>query len=172
MYYRAPTFLLVQDDEGEIAFQREDLMRYSGSRGLIASGVVLRLMLQASKDLCPDKIPHRKKFYFKSAFPGDEVRDGIELVTRAVTDGRYILDTTIAPDCAAKTPLGGGMYFEVRYEDRAYAYALDPSIFTDEWRAEVLKHQEGSETVEEHAAYLEYKYEILGKLLARPNIFL
>ena len=171
MYYKAPTFLIIHDDEVRIAFQREDLMRYSGARGLIASGVVLRLLLAASEDLCPNEIPYRKEFRFRTAFPGDEVRDGIELVTRAVTQGRYVLDLSIAPDSAPDTPAGGKMYFEVAYKDKAMAYALDPEIFTQEWLEEVVRHQEGSLSEEEHAKYLEYKYTILGKLLSRPNVF-
>lgn len=171
MYYKAPTFLIVQDDEGQIAFQREDLMRYSGARGLIASGVVLRLILAASEDLCPGSIPFRKEFKFRTSFPGDEVRDGIELVTRAVTQGRFTLDLSIGPDFAPATPAGGRMYFEVAYKDEAMSYVLDPSIFTQQWLEEVVRHQEGSVSKEAHAKYLEYKYQILGMLLSRPEVF-
>lgn len=35
----------------------------------------------------------------------------------------------------------------------------------------MIKHQEGSLSEEEHARYLEYKYEVLGKLLTRMNVF-
>ena len=45
MYYIPTTYLTVRDDEGPIVFQREDLMRYSGNRGLIASGVTFSLEL-------------------------------------------------------------------------------------------------------------------------------
>lgn len=89
MYYIPTTYLTVRDDEGPIVFQREDLMRYSGNRGLIASGVTFRLLNAAFEDLCPNEIPRREYFRFRTSFPGDEVRDGIELVTRAVLKGRY-----------------------------------------------------------------------------------
>ena len=49
MYYIPTTYLTVRDDEGPIVFQREDLMRYSGNRGLIASGVTFRLLNADSK---------------------------------------------------------------------------------------------------------------------------
>ena len=114
---------------------------------------------------------HREYFRFRTSFPGDEVRDGIELVTRAVLKGRYFVDTSIAPDFAPQTPANGAMYFEVAYLDRAFAYSFDHNIFTKEWADEVIKHQEGSLSEEEHARYLEYKYEVLGKLLTRMNVF-
>ena len=60
MYYIPTTYLTVRDDEGPIVFQREDLMRYSGNRGLIASGVTFRLLGAAFEDLCPNEIPHRE----------------------------------------------------------------------------------------------------------------
>ena len=144
MYYIPTTYLTVRDDEGPIVFQREDLMRYSGNRGLIASGVTFRLLGAAFEDLCPNEIPHREYFRFRTSFPGDEVRDGIELVTRAVLKGRYFVDTSIAPDFAPQTPANGAMYFEVAYLDRAFAYSFDHNIFTKEWADEVIKHQEGS----------------------------
>ena len=94
-----------------------------------------------------------------------------QLVTRAVLKGRYFVDTSIAPDFAPQTPANGAMYFEVAYLDRAFAYSFDHNIFTKEWADEVIKHQEGSLSEEEHARYLEYKYEVLGKLLTRMNVF-
>ena len=118
-----------------------------------------------------NEIPRREYFRFRTSFPGDEVRDGIELVTRAVLKGRYFVDTSIAPDFAPQTPANGAMYFEVAYLDRAFAYSFDHHIFTKEWAEEVIKHQEGSLSEEEHARYLEYKYEVLGKLLTRMNVF-
>lgn len=171
MYYIPKTYITVRDEEGPIVFQREDLMRYSGNRGLIASGVTFRLLNAAIEDLSPESVPFRKNFKFRTSFPGDEVRDGIELVTRAVLTGRFTVDTSIAPACAPQTPANGAMYFEVAYGNKAFAYSFDPKIFTKEWSDMVIKHQEGSISEEEHARYLEYKYEVLGKLLSRINVF-
>ena len=54
------------------------------------------------------------------------------------------------------------MYFEVAYLDRAFAYSFDHNIFTKEWADEVIKHQEGSLSEEEHARYLEYNMKCSG----------
>lgn len=171
MYYIPQTFLIVRDDEGPITFYREDLLKYSGNRGLIASGVVFRLMGAAIEDLSPNEVPFREKFRFRTSFPGAEVVDGLELITRAKTENRFFLDTSIAPAIAPQTPANGAMYFEVAYGDKAMAYSFDGQIFTKEWSDLVLAHQEGSASEEEHAQYLEYKYDILGKLVCRPNVF-
>lgn len=171
MYYIPQTFLIVRDEEGPITFYREDLLKYSGNRGLIASGVVFRLMGAAIEDLSPGEIPLREKFRFRTSFPGEEVVDGLELITRARTENRLLIDTRIAPPIAPQTPANGAMYFEVAYEERAMAYSFDSDIFTQEWVQLVQRHQEGSISTEAHAKYLEYKYDVLGKLVCRPNVF-
>lgn len=104
MYYIPTTYLTVRDDEGPIVFQREDLMRYSGNRGLIASGVTFRLLGAAFEDLCPNEIPHREYFRFRTSFPGDEVRDGIELVTRAVLKAGTLLILQLRPILRLRRP--------------------------------------------------------------------
>ena len=86
MYYIPTTYLTVRDDEGPIVFQREDLMRYSGNRGLIASGVTFRLLNAAFEDLCPNEIPRREYFRFRTSFPGDEVRYILTIKRMSVPD--------------------------------------------------------------------------------------
>ena len=170
MYYIPTTYLTVRDDEGPIVFQREDLMRYSGNRGLIASGVTFRLLGAAFEDLCPNEIPHREYFRFRTSFPGDEVRDGIELVTRAVLKGRYFVILQLRPILRLRRPPTEQCTLKLPTR-QSFCLQLDHNIFTKEWADEVIKHQEGSLSEEEHARYLEYKYEVLGKLLTRMNVF-
>ena len=113
MYFQMKNFVEVREPEGTLVFQLEDLMRYSGPRGLIASGVTMKLLGRAFKDLSPREPPMRHEIYILSSFPGSDVVDGFELVTRAVTRGRYILDLDKAPKDAPPSPAGGSMYFEI-----------------------------------------------------------
>nr|WP_277042462.1 hypothetical protein [Turicimonas muris] len=53
MYFQMKNFVEVREPEGTLVFQLEDLMRYSGPRGLIASGVTMKLLGRAFKSLSP-----------------------------------------------------------------------------------------------------------------------
>lgn len=172
MYFQMKNFVVVREPEGSLVFQLEDLMRYSGPRGLIASGLTMKLLNRAFNDLSPEEPPMRNEIYILSSFPGSDVVDGFELVTRAVTRGRYILDQAKAPKDAPPSPAGGFMYFEIGYRNKCFAYTLSPDIFDKKWFDAVAAKQEGCKTEAEHAAYLAYKYSVLGKLIASSDPFL
>ena len=53
MYFQMKNFVEVREPEGTLVFQLEDLMRYSGPRGLIASGVTMKLLGRAFKISLP-----------------------------------------------------------------------------------------------------------------------
>ncbi len=172
MYFQMKNYVEVREPEGTLVFQLEDLMRYSGPRGLIASGLTMKLLKRAFQDLSPHEPPMRHEIYILSSFPGSDVVDGFELVTRAVTRGRYILDIEKAPKYAPPSPAGGFMYFEIGYRDKCFGYTLSPEIFDKEWFDAVAAKQEGCTTEEEHATYLAYKFSVLGKLIASTDPFM
>ena len=171
VFCHTPNAILVRDDEGVYAIDREDLIKYSGRSGLIASGVIMRLLTEAFHDLSPNEVPHRDSIRVLSAFPGQGVRDGIEFITRAVTKGRFILDTSAGSEMAAPSPIGGRMYFEVAIGDRAMAYSYSDTLFDKKWFDEVLKNQMGTLDYETHENYLVYKYGFLGGLLSDQHVF-
>ena len=172
MFSRRPDCLVVSEPEGTLSFNREDMIRYAGHGQIIASGVVFRLLQRAFMDLSPQEPPSRKDILVLTAFPGEGVRDCIELVTRAVTDGRFTLDVNVAPSGAPSSPIGGGMYFEVGYRGKAFAYTFNPEIFDEHWYQSVQNFQDGCDSSENHGRYVSYKYGVLGELLAREDVFI
>lgn len=170
-FYQTPLSVSVRDEEGVLSFNREDLVRYSGQGHLIASALVMRLLTDAFQRLSPYEPPLRSSIRILSAFPGLGVRDHIELVTRAVTDHRYTVDTEAGPACAPTACIGGRMYFEIAVGNKALSYVMNPAIFDDRWRDEVARHQKGCATREEHARYVAYKYQVVGELMTRKDVF-
>ena len=90
-----PAELVVVDRDVPIAFSFDDLMRYhgAGSPGGVAHG--FKVMERALPLLAPDGPPERREIAVRTAFGGPGARDAFELVTRAVTGGRYRVDEAL-----------------------------------------------------------------------------
>lgn len=86
----------VLDRGRTLRFSLEDLTRYHGlgSPGGVAHA--LRVMQRAWPLLDPDSAPERRELTIETAFGGPGARDAFELVTRAVTEGRYAVDGALA----------------------------------------------------------------------------
>jgi hypothetical protein len=87
--------LEVVDRETLLSFTFDDLMRYHGpgSPGGVAIGFkVLELSLPMLSAGAP---PERREIAIRTAFGGPGARDAFECVTRAVTEGRYVVDAQL-----------------------------------------------------------------------------
>ena len=169
MFVETPFSVRVREPDGILSFTRDDMIAYAGLENVIASAVTLRLLSRAFADLTEDGVPDRRSIRILTAFAGEGVRDCIELVTRAVTPGRFVLDPSAATFPA--TPIGGAMYFEVACADRAMAYTFSESIFDAEWCRQVAAYQQGTADPAVHAAYVAYKFAKVGRILAMPDVF-
>jgi hypothetical protein len=157
-------FVSVAEPEGLISIGRDDLLKYAGPSQLIASALMLRLFARAFADLSPHAPPQRSAIRMLTAFPGEGILDCIELVTRARTQNRLLIDTEAGP-AEAPAALPGRFYFEVWIERCGRAYWPCASLFTEEFRASVSRFQDGAGTPEEQAAYIAFKHALIGRLL-------
>lgn len=103
-------------DFGEpLQFTFDDLRRYSGPRSVGGLAHVFKAIQRALPQLSPHEPPQRREIHVRTAHPGPGVRDGVEMVTRAVTEGRFHHDRTMA-----RTDAGDRMawwVFEFTYRD-------------------------------------------------------
>lgn len=87
-----------------LRFGYADLLRYHGPGfpGGVAHG--FKVLSRALPLLAGGAPPERRAIRVETAFPGPGARDAIEMVTRAVSDGRYHLDLALpgppAPEAA------------------------------------------------------------------------
>ena len=90
-----PSRLVVLDRGVRIEFSFEDLMSYHGpgSPGGVAHAFKV---LERALPLLADGPPERREIEVATAFGGPGARDAFELVTRAVTEGRYRVDPGLA----------------------------------------------------------------------------
>jgi hypothetical protein len=121
------TAITVLDEGRELRFSFEEMVRYNGGRS--PGGVALAYKaLEALLPLLADGPVERRALSVRSAFPGPGVRDAFELVTRAVTGGRYVDDPQLAgPETR--------FVFEISYAGRSYVATLRPDFVPEEFLA-------------------------------------
>jgi hypothetical protein len=87
--------LTVEERGRTITFTFDDMMRYHGPHSPAGVAMAFKVMQRAFAVLSPDAPPQRRSISVRTAFRGPGARDGFEAVTRAVSDGRYIVDRTL-----------------------------------------------------------------------------
>jgi hypothetical protein len=123
----------VQVDDGgrAIEFTFDDLMRYHGPHSPAGVAMAFKVMQRAFGELSPDAPPPRRSIIVRTAFRGPGARDGFEVVTRGVTDGRYVVDRTLLRSDRGR--LLEDFVFEVTIGDRAATLVLREGFVTDEF---------------------------------------
>ena len=120
------------DDRGtRLSFTFADLMRYHGpgSPGGVAHAYkVLERGLPLLADGAP---PERRAIAVRTAFGGPGARDGFELVTRAVTAGRYTVDPSLARPALGVTR--ERFVFLLAYGDRSVTLVVRDGFVTEEF---------------------------------------
>jgi hypothetical protein len=140
----------VQDQGTPVRFSFEEMLRYSGpgSPGGVALG--FKLMERAFTVLEPDGLVERREVLVHTAFRGPGVRDACELVTRALTDGRYVVDPALG-----RPERGDALRtfaFRVAYRDRSVSLLLREGFVTDEFDRLARSSQLTAEEQERFAA--------------------
>ncbi len=79
-----------------IAFSLDDLMRYHGPGSPGGVAHAFKVMERALPLLERDGPPERREIAVRTAFGGPGARDAFELVMRAATEGRYVVDPALA----------------------------------------------------------------------------
>lgn len=153
----------VVDQGRTLRFGFDDLLRYHGPEapgGVAHAFVVMR---RAWPLLDPDRPPERREIQLHTAFPGPGARDGIELVTRAVTGDRYVVDPALGrPDRGTTLER---YVFVLGYRGRTVRLEIRPGFVVDEFIALSRKPGRSAEE-EEHLTVL--KQEMADRLLAPP----
>ena len=123
--------ILVQELGQLLEFSYTDMLCYAGPYSPAGVAIALKVMQRAFAALSPNQPPHRRSVVIRTAFQGPGARDGFEAVTRAVTDGRYIVDPALArPD---RGRLLQRFVFQVSIKGRAATLLMRPGFITAEF---------------------------------------
>lgn len=153
----------VADQGAALSYTFEDLLRYCGpgSPGGVAHAV--KVLERALPLLAPGDPPERREIEVATAFAGPGARDAFEMITRAVTEGRYALD-----DALARPELGltrERFVFRLAYRGRSVTVVLREGYVGEEFLALA---RTGERTAEQESRLTVLKREMAELLLATP----
>jgi hypothetical protein len=123
--------LPVRDRGRRLAFTIDDLMRYHGPASPGGVAHAFKVLERALPLLAPGDLAERREIRVRTAFGGPGARDGFELVTRAVTEGRYVVDPALA-----RPERGRAMerfVFALSYRERAVTLIVRDGFVTEQF---------------------------------------
>ena len=123
--------ILVEERGQLLEFSYTDMLCYAGPSSPAGVATALKVMQRAFGALSPNQPPQRRSVVIRTPFQGPGARDGFEAVTRAVTDGRYIVDSALArPD---RGRLLQSFVFQISIAGRTATLLLRPGFVTAEF---------------------------------------
>jgi hypothetical protein len=123
--------ILVQELGQVLEFSYTDMLCYAGPYSPAGVAAAFKAMQRAFAALSPNQPPQRRSVVIRTAFQGPGARDGFEAVTRAVTDGRYVIEPALArPD---RGRLLQGFVFHVSVNGRTATLLMRPGFVTAEF---------------------------------------
>ena len=129
---RQPSGSIAVVDQGEpIEFSLDDMMRYHGPGSPGGVAHAFKVLERALPLLEPDGSPERREITIETPFGGPGARDAFELVTRAVTEDRYIVDPELERPERGRTL--ERFVFRLGYRDRVITLILREGWVTDEF---------------------------------------
>lgn len=151
-------------DQGRpIAYTFDDIMKYHGPSFPGGVAHAFKAMQRALPLLDPTGPVERRETSINTAFRGPGGRDAFEMVTRAVTGDRYVVDPAL--ERPERGPTLERYVFRLGYRDRAVTVVIRDGYVTDEFIA--LSRQEGR-TTEDDDRLAVLKREMTERLLASP----
>ncbi len=155
--------ILVQELGQLLEFSYTDMLCYAGpfSRAGVASA--LKMLQRAFAALSPNHPPQRRSIVVRAAFDEPGIRDGIESVTRAVTDGRYSVDPGLVR--ADRGRILQGFVFQATVNGRTATLLLRRGFITEEF-FELTARPERGQADESHLD--ELNIQLTRQLLASP----
>lgn len=145
-----------------LRFGFEDLLTYHGPRYPGGVAHAFKVLERALPLLSPDSPPERLEVEIETSFAGPGARDGFELVTRAVTGHRYVVNPALARPERGTTL--ARYVFVLRYRAMTATLAIREGFVTDDFIA-LSRKEPRSADEEAHLAVL--KQEMADRLLAR-----
>jgi hypothetical protein len=126
-----PATIDVLDRGHPLGFSFADMMRYHGPGSPGGVAHAFKVMERAFPLLDPDGPLERREVRIETPFGGPGARDAFELVTRAVTGERYVVDPSLARSARGRTL--ERFVFKLAYRDRGVTLLVREGFVPDEF---------------------------------------
>ena len=156
--------LNVLDHGDRIVISFDDILKYHGRQSIGGVAHGFKVLERAFGELARGEALERYEVSITTAFPGPGARDAFEMVTRAVTGGRYEVVPEFGDPHAVEAPRGR-YCFRVGYRGRSVDLALRPGLVRDEFIALV---RAGAHAPEDKKRLDWLKQDMTDRLLALP----
>ena len=145
-----------------LSFRFDEMLNYHGPGypGGVAHG--FKVMQRAFPLLDDGRLLERREISIVTAFPGPGGRDAFELVTRCLTDGRYLVDKNLPEAANELESPGGRYYFRLSYRGKSVVITIRPGYVRDEFIQLARKKER---TSEEERLLAEMKREMADRLM-------
>jgi hypothetical protein len=151
-------------DRGRLlAFSFDDMLRYHGPGSPGGVAQAFKILERALPLLDPDGPPERREITVRTAFGGPGARDAFELVTRAVTGDRYVVDQALARPERGRTM--ERFVFELGYRDRSATLVVREGIVPDEF---IALARTDPRSADQDARLDELKLEMVERVMSSP----
>jgi hypothetical protein len=157
--------IAVQERGCLIRFSFTAMMSYHGPGSPGGVAHAFKVMERAFPLLDPEQPPERRELRIATAFGGPGARDGFELVTRAVTEGRYRLDPSLERPERGRTR--ERFVFRLAYRERAVTLSVREGYVSDEL-IELARMPERSASQE--VRFQEVKRSMADLVMATPAV--
>ena len=155
--------LQVADGRRIIAFTFDDMMRYHGPHSPAGVAMAFKVMQRAFDQLSPGVPPARRTVAVRTAFRGPGARDGFEVVTRGVTEGRYTVDRSMSRSDRGR--LLEDFVFELSIGERATTVLLRDGFVTDTF---IDLARTENRSAEQEARLDDLKADLAQRVMATP----
>ena len=123
--------IVVLERGRELAFSFDEMLRYNGHGSPGGVAHAFKVLARALALLEPSGRVERREVVIETAFGGPGARDAFELVTRAVSDGRYSVDPSLTRPEHGRTR--ERFVFRLHYRGRTVTLALREGFVSDEF---------------------------------------
>ena len=153
----------VLDKGRPLAFSLDDMLKYHGPGSPGGVAQAYKLLERGLPLLDSDGPPERREIHIRTAFGGPGARDAFELVTRAVTGDRYVVDQSLA-----RPERGRAMerfIFELTYRGRSTTLIVREGIVPDEF-IDLARTDPRSD--EQEARFAQLKLDMVKHVMSLP----
>lgn len=153
----------VLDNGRLLAFSLEDMLKYHGPGSPGGVAQAFKVLQRGMPLLASNGPPERREIQIRTAFGGPGARDAIELVTRAVTGDRYVVDASLARPERGRTM--ERFVFELTYRDRSATLVVREGIVPDEF---IDLARTDPRTDEQEARFAQMKLDMVKHVMSLP----